>query len=434
MNRLCTISSPLSTRSGYGKISRDLINNILDLYENEWEIKLISLNWGSCPMDVLNENTPENERFIKHLLMPPYQLNRQPDVHIHIGIPNEAQPFGKFNILYTAGIETDLISKLWIEGCNRMDLILLTSEHSKRVFENSICDVKNNNGIITETHKVTKPCVVLPGYINVDIFKHIKKEEIPQEIDTTLNNIKEDFCYLFVGQWLKGNYGEDRKQISTLIKVFCETFKDIKSPPALILKTSGATFSKIDRDDCLNKIRQVRATVQNPPNVYLLHGDLTDDEMNGLYNHPKVKCMVSFTSGEGLNLPLLEASQAQKPIISSGWSAMTDFLNPKDAILIGGELNKIPNAAVWENILIPDSKWFYIDINMAAKGLYLVHSQYGKFKDGGWRTAKNIRINYCKETIQNKTKLILEQYLPELPKENILELPELIKLPELVKN
>ena len=35
------------------------------------------------------------------------------------------------------------------------------------------------------------------------------------------------------------------------------------------------------------------------PNIYLLHGEMTDDEMNQLNNDNKIKAFVSFTKGEG---------------------------------------------------------------------------------------------------------------------------------------
>jgi hypothetical protein len=46
--------------------------------------------------------------------------------------------------------------------------------------------------------------------------------------------------------------------------------------------------------------------------VYLLHGEFTDEEMNSIYNHSKVKAMVSLTKGEGFGRPLLEFSLTQK--------------------------------------------------------------------------------------------------------------------------
>ncbi|MFN9899011.1 MAG: glycosyltransferase, partial [bacterium] len=155
--------------------------------------------------------------------------------------------------------------------------------------------------------------------------------DILPSIKTVMETIPEKFCYLFVGHWLRGDFGEDRKNVSFLVRVFLETFKQTKvAPPALILKTSGGGFSILDKREMLNKIDTIRKQVvleegQPMPNIYLLHGELTDDEMNSLYNHPKVKAHVSLTKGEGFGRPLLEASISGKPVIASGWSGHMDF-------------------------------------------------------------------------------------------------------------
>ena len=55
--------------------------------------------------------------------------------------------------------------------------------------------------------------------------------------------------------------------------------------------------------------------------------ELISEELNELYNHPKVKAMVSTTKGEGFGRPLLEFSLTGKPIMASGWSGHLDFLH-----------------------------------------------------------------------------------------------------------
>ena len=52
----------------------------------------------------------------------------------------------------------------------------------------------------------------------------------------------------------------------------------------------------------------------NFPNIYILDGDFTNEEMNSIYNHPQVKAHVSFTHGEGFGRPLLEACISGKPL------------------------------------------------------------------------------------------------------------------------
>ena len=156
---------------------------------------------------------------------------------------------------------------------------------------------------------------------------------------------------------MRGDFGEDRKNVSFLIKVFLETFRQVseKDKPALILKTSSAGFSILDREEILKKIQQIKDSVelnqgQTLPNIYLLHGELTDKEMNSLYNHSKVKAHVSFTKGEGFGRPLLEASISGKPVIASGWSGQLDFLDKENSVLVGGELKPIHESSVWDGV------------------------------------------------------------------------------------
>ncbi len=246
---------------------------------------------------------------------------------------------------------------------------------------------------------------------------------------------------MFVGHWLRGDFGEDRKNVGLLVRVFFETFKQSKTaPPALILKTSGGNFSILDKREILKKISDIRSTVQleegqTLPNVYVLHGELTDAEMNSLYNHPKVKAHVSLTKGEGFGRPLLEASISGKPIIASGWSGHMDFLNAEDAVLVGGELKQIHPSSVWENILIPESSWFRPDLQQAANAFAAVFMDYETFRKKAHKLGKENFKKFSYKVIQQRTWELLDKYVPEFPKQVPLKLPSLkkIDLPKLKK-
>jgi glycosyltransferase involved in cell wall biosynthesis len=343
---------------------------------------------------------------------------------------------GKYNIGITAGIETSVASAQWIDACNKMDLVLTISEHSKNVFEYSKYSQQDQNGNTISNLSITKPLEVLHNCIDTEIFKKIEYEfDLEQNIRTELNTIPEKFSYLFVGHWLRGDFGEDRKNVSFLIKIFLETFRQTPDAekPALILKTSSAGFSILDREDILNKIKQIKDSIkleagQTMPSVYLLHGELTDKEMNSLYNHPKVKAHVSFTKGEGFGRPLLEASVSGKPVIASGWSGHMDFLNTDMAVLIGGELKPIHESSVWDNVLIRESTWFAPDANQCANAMYAVYKNYTKFKKNATLMAKENRSKFSYETIRQNTFDILDKYVPEFPKAMKLVLPTLKKI------
>ena len=430
---LAIVRAPVATRSGYGDFSRDVVRHLIEY--DKFDVKIHSINWGDTPMNALDENNPKDKMILDRIIRGNVQL-QQPELFVSISIPTEFEPLGKYNIGITAGIETSVASLQWVQACNKMDLILTISEHSKNVFHYSKYTQQDQNGNKVGEVAVTKPIEVLHNCIDNNIFKKIEYDfDLEQSIRDTLKDIPEDFCYLFVGHWLRGDFGEDRKNVGLLVKIFLETFRQApeKVKPALILKTSSAGFSILDREEILKKIEQIRNSVkledgQVMPNIYLLHGELTDEEMNSLYNHPKVKAHVSFTKGEGFGRPLLEASVSGKPVIASGWSGQLDFLNNENAVLVGGELKQIHPSSVWDNILIKESTWFAPDTNQCANAFYAVFKSYSSFKKKANILAKENRKNFSYETIRQKTFDLLNKYLPQFPKKMKLVLPTLKKI------
>jgi len=428
---LCIVRAPCATRSGYGDMSRDIIRHLIEY--DKYDVKVISVNWGETPMNALNPDNPKDKMIIDRILT--QNLIQKPDLFVTITIPTEFEALGKYNIGITAGIETTAASAQWVDACNRMDAVFTISEHSKNVLLTSKYMRTGPNGEKLGTLEVTKPIEVLHNCIDQSIMKKLEYEaDILPSIKTVMETIPEKFCYLFVGHWLRGDFGEDRKNVSFLVRVFLETFKQTKvAPPALILKTSGGGFSILDKREMLNKIDTIRKQVvleegQPMPNIYLLHGELTDDEMNSLYNHPKVKAHVSMTKGEGFGRPLLEASISGKPVIASGWSGHMDFLNPEDAVLVGGELKPIHESSVWDNVLIKESSWFAPDLQQSANALAVVFMEYDVFHKRAKKLGKENFKKFSYKAIQKRTWELLDKYVPELPKQVQLVLPKLKKI------
>lgn len=429
MKPLCVIQSPLGTRSGYGDAARDLARHIIEL--DRYDVVLVSMPWGATPINALTADDPKDKMLIDRIAPQPVNLPRQPELFIQVSVPNEFQPIGKYNIGVTAGIETNACSLDWLDGCNRMDLVLCMSEHAKKVFESTTAEQRNGQGQVIRTVKIEKPLEVLHNCVDLSIFRTLKTTEIPQSVHEAMTVVKEKFNFLFVGHWLQGQLGEDRKNVGMLVKTFCETFKNTTSDkrPGLILKTSGAGFSILDQEEMLSRIRSIRNSVgPNCPNVYLLHGELTTQEMSGLYNHPKIKAHVSFTKGEGFGRPLLEATMSKKPVIASGWSGHLDFLNPKDAVLLSGELKQVHPSVVWQNVIIPESSWFTVDYNNAAGAMMYVFKHYDKFLPGAENLYKENRTKFSYEAIKQRTDALLTQYVPEFVIPTPLTLPKLKKL------
>jgi glycosyltransferase involved in cell wall biosynthesis len=232
---------------------------------------------------------------------------------------------------------------------------------------------------------------------------------------------------------MQGEVGEDRKNVGLLIKAFFELFKDKKKQPALILKTSSGASSIQDRNEILRKIHLIRKTINSNklPNIYLVHGDLTNEEISNLYNHKKVKVMVNLTKGEGFGRPLLEFSMCKKPIITTGWSGHIDFLDPNLSVLLPGELTEVHRSAV-NDWIIPESKWYSVNIQSFANAMYAVYNEYEVYnRRGKSQGTKNIK-EFSFKAMQEKLDIILNNYIPEFPKQVELNLPKL-NLPKLQK-
>ena len=187
----------------------------------------------------------------------------------------------------------------------------------------------------------------------------------------------------------------------------------------------------MDREDCLKKINEVKSKFPkdwNLPNVYLLHGSLSTEEMNKLYNHPKVKCFVSLTHGEGFGRPLLEASMCGLPVITSGWSGQMDFLSETDSMLLGGELVQVPKSQVWKDIVIPESQWFNVNETQAYKAMNYCFTNYDEVKEKALNLMKINRDKFTLDKMTEKLDEIVTPYLNKVPTQVGLQLPKLKKL------
>ena len=437
---LVLFTAPVGTRSGYGAHSRDIVRSLIAM--DRFDIKIFPVRWGATPQNALNEKDPNDIEIIKRLLVNP-NMERQPDIHIHCVVPNEFMAIGKYNIGITAGIETTACPQDWIDGLNRMDLNIVPSNFSKESLEKTVYDrIDNNTKKVLGSIKNEKPMEVLFEGADTSIYKKPKK--ISKDLKKEFQQIDESFLYLYVGHWLSGSMGNDRKDTGMLVKLFLETFKDMKKKPALLMKTNSADFSILDREEQLKKIRDIKNDVKGDlPNVYLLHGDLTDVEMNELYNHPRVKAHISLTHGEGFGRPLLEASLSEKPVIASDWSGHKDFLPNDKALMLPGSLTKVPSEAFPENIYVEGSQWFSVNYPVASDVVKDVYNNYKKYTPLAKKLSFENRNKFSLNAMTKEFEKILDKYLPEFQQQVDLKLPQLksttpkstsnIKLPTLKK-
>lgn len=414
------ISSPFDTFSGYGARSRDIIKSIIEL--DKYEVQLLPQRWGSTAWGFCKSH-PEWSFLEKHIVTSEWNKT-QPDIWMQITIPNEFQPVGKYNIGCTAGIESTACKPEWIEGLNRMNMNWVSSKHTKKVFETMSYEKKSQQtGQLLGIIKNEKPIHVVFEGANLNLYK-----SLPKGNDLDLKEIKENFNYLFVGHWMQGSIGHDRKNVGFMVKAFLETFKNRKHKPGLILKTSIGVESYMSRDEVLRKISEIKKTVNSKdlPNIYLINGSFSDEEINKLYHHPKVKSMVSLTKGEGFGRPLLEFSLTGKPIIATDFSGHTDFLKSNFTTLLPGELENVhPSAA--NQWLIPESQWFKVNAAHVGQSFTNVFSNYSKFKNLSKQQAKYSKSNFSWDKMKELIENILVANIPDFPKQISLSLPSLKK-------
>tara|TARA_Y100000389_G_scaffold190734_1_gene215891 strand:+ start:2626 stop:3921 length:1296 start_codon:yes stop_codon:yes gene_type:complete len=426
---LLVYQAPVFTRSGYGDHSRDILKSLFNI--DKYDVKIVPTRWGNTPQNQVDPTSEFGKKVFSNVVT---KVDRKPDIFMQMSVANEFEPKGNYNIGITAGVETTLIPKEFIEGSNKMDLIIVPSQFTKSVMSQTGYQEKDKQtGQVINEHRITKPVEVLFEGVNTEIYLEPKVEV------TELDKLETDFNFLLVGHWLKGDSGQDRKDIAMAIRTFATVFKYLPKDkrPGLILKTSHAGFSVMDRETIRKKIESsVESLGEDIPKIYLLHGDLTEDEMTSLYHHSKVKAMLSFTKGEGYGRPLAEFAITGKPIIVSGWSGHTDFLPKENTVYLEGQLTNVHESAS-DKFLLKEAQWFTVNYSDAANKLYKVFNEYNSFLKQSEGLKTNIVNNFSLGKMDEVFENMMEKYTSSIPQVKPFNLPKLNKqkmqLPKLKK-
>lgn len=425
---VCVFQSGLFTRSGYGDWSFEIAKSLIKY--DKFDVKFVPTPWGACSKRELDNSDPMTREIVGRVLTT--NLTRQPEVFIQSTIPSEFITPGKYNIGLTAFIESTLPRPEWIEKMNAMNLNIVLSKFNKGVAVGTAYNKNLPNGVV-EDLKLRTPIEAL--FWGADTSKYFKTTDKNDSLEESMKNIPETFCFLFVGQWTAGNMRVDRKGIGFLIKTFLETFANTSNPPALILKTSGAQICVMDRHDCINKINDVTNMVKGNlppgsklPNVYLLHGELNDNEMNCLFNHEKIKVHTSFTHGESWGHPGLLSTLTGKPVLYPNWSGHLDYLNPKYCSYFEGSLVPVPDEA-HNDWFIKDSKWFDVDYTTAGQKMKYYYNNYnGKILENAELLRLENIEKFSLDAMDKQFHEILDRYVPQFIINQPIILPKLKRL------
>jgi glycosyltransferase involved in cell wall biosynthesis len=415
---ILVFQAPIATRSGYGDHSRDILKSLFEL--DKYDVKVVPTRWGNTPQDQINPQTEFGQKVLQNIVV---SLDKKPDVFIQVSVANEFKKVGNYNIGITAGVETTIAPQEFILASNQMDLIITPSEFTKETLsKTSYTKVDKQTNQEVGKIQLDKPCEVLFEGVDISIFNSKSESSILDSVDS-------DFNFLYVGHWLQGDLGHDRKDIGMMIKTFCTVFKSLpkNQQPGLILKTSHAGFSVGEREDTAKRILDLTKEFGDKcPSIHLVWGDLSESELNSLYNDKKVKAMVMFTKGEGYGRPLAEFATTGKPIIVSNWSGYKDFLPEENTVYLEGELKNVHETAV-NKFLLKESKWFYVDYSKAASKIFEVHKNYKKYLKESEGLKTNIQNKFSLDKMTSKLGEILDKYV-KIAKKVELKLPTIKKL------
>ena len=406
------VRCPAYTASGYGLYSRQVIHALLSDPVFDMHVEL--LNWGNCSWTIEENEKQLIRPFVERFMVAKQHNQENWDLFIQITIPNEFERKGKFNVLLTAGVETDRISPNWAQRVNETDITVVPSEHAKKSFDNTIVEWQNQQTGERGELKVQKPILVCPEGVDTSIFHKLQPEELSEPFKSL--KFTADFNFLCVGTWGKGSFGEDRKNIANTIKCFIETFmyrKDV----GLVLKVNMARNHLLDEEMVTKRIEEIKANykVEDIPPIHLISGYLKPEEMVSLYNHPQVKSFVTFANGESFCLPALEAAACELPIISTDWGGQLSFLKRGYYSPVEYDLKEIPDAAVWDPILIKGSRWANVREQSAKHRLQKMVAQYNKPKEWAQELAKEIKEKFDeKVTNQNFVNTIKQEMLKKV--------------------
>jgi hypothetical protein len=376
MKKKVLIRGPLLTMSGYGTHSRQIFRW---LETKDVQVCSQITPWGVTPWYV---NPDLCDGLVGRIMATASPLTQRPDVSFQIQLPNEWDPtIAKYNVGITAAVETDKCNPEWVEACNKMSKVIVPSTHTKKCLENS--------------GRLSKEIEVIPEAFYDCLLDSKNESTLDLELST-------DFNFLIFGQITGFDPFTDRKNTFFAIRWLCEEFSN-NPDVGIVIKTNQGTNSSRDRVMTSKMLDQlVREARKGPyPRIYMLHGALEPEEIQSVYQNPKIKALVSATRGEGFGLPILESAAAGLPVIATDWSGHLDFMNKGKFIKLNYSLQNITDKRVDGNIFLPGTKWAEVSEQDFKRKVRKFYKSSDKPKEWAVNLSKIIKENYSQESINN---------------------------------
>jgi hypothetical protein len=362
--------------SGYGEHSRQVYKFLQG--RSDIELKTQIVQWGNTAWSINREGF---DGLVGKIMDTSSADSEGFDVSFQVQLPDEWDTsLAKFNVGVTAGVETDICNPAWVESVNKMDLVIVPTQHVKDTF--------------LRTGNLTTNVVVIGEWYQEEIDKTPLESVLNLKFDTSFN-------FLIVSQLTAVDDGGDRKNILSTIKWFCETFQNDKDV-GLILKTNLGRGTQIDKSNVYNVINAcIKAFRKGPyPRIHILHGNMTDHEIASLYRHPSVRCLISLTRGEGFGLPILAASVAELPVITTNWSGHLDFMKLGKFVGIDYDLVKIPDSKIDNRIFVQNARWSNPKEDDFKRRLAKFRSSHVVPKQWAIELSKSCREKFSRQNIE----------------------------------
>ena len=395
MKKKLLFRGPLLTRSGYGEQSRFALRALASR-QDIFDIYIQPIQWGQTSW--ISEDDEERQWIDETIekTIGRIQQGGTFDVTYQVTIPNEWERLAPVNIGFTAGMETTKVHHQWLQKGNEMDKIIVVSTHAKNTYANTTYQGTNTATNQPALLELTTPIDV----VNYPVKAFTNPE--PVELDLPC-----EFNFLVMAQM------SPRKNITNTIRWFVEEFHD--EEVGLVAKINVAKNCVMDRE---NTFHQLKAILNNWPErkckVYLMHGDLTDNEVHSLINNEKISALLTLTHGEGFGLPVFEAAYSGVPVVATAWSGQLDFLVDRETgtsnfYPIEYDIQPIPDAVVWDGVIIKESMWAYPRAESAKQQMRQCYSDItsGTDNPGTTRAVENAKRLHTVFSEENQYKAMV---------------------------
>ena len=145
---------------------------------------------------------------------------------------------------------------------------------------------------------------------------------------------------------------------------------------------------------------------------------MTQEELHGLYNHPKMTALINIAHGEGFGLPLFEAACAGLPVITIDWGGQLDFLyaptkkngsskakSRPHFVRVDYDLGPVQQEALWEGVIVPEALWAFAREGSFKKALRSTIKEHNVRKSNAKKLKKYITERF---SFENQSKIFTD--------------------------